>query len=410
MIDGFADDGRPVEAIGLFERMLDSGVQPNDATVISVLRACVDAGALEAGRKVHRLVEREQGLGLNTKAHVRTALVDMYAKCGCIDTAADVFDKTANKDVFIWTAMIAGFGSHGRCTDAVALFDRMEEEYGLKPDQKTMTAILSACRNVGWVDRGLAYFKCMSEKYQVKPTIQHYGCVVGLLGRSGQLDEAEEFIRGMPIKPDAVVWRTLLWACKFHGDNDRAQRLMEHMKLRRIDTGFSDSSTHVLFANVLASARKWEEKGRVRRLMSQKGLKKPPGTSRIELNGSVHEFSAGDSSHAEAGKIYEKLDEIEEGLRGERYEPKLEDVMLEIGEEEKAHQLGHHSERLAVAFGLIGSGPGAQIRIVKNLRSCEDCHAVMKLVSKMYQREIIVRDRVRFHHFKDGECSCRDYW
>ncbi|RVW48370.1 Pentatricopeptide repeat-containing protein [Vitis vinifera] len=245
-------------------------------------------------------------------------------------------------------------------------------------------------------------------KYGVKPTIQHYGCMVDLLARTGHLDEAEEFIRKMPIEPDVVLWRTLIWASKVHGDIDRSERLMKDRGLLKMDS--DDCGSYVLLGNVYASAGKWHDKAKMRELMNQKGLSKPPGCSRIEVDGLVHEFAAGDSGHIEAEKIYAKLDEVEERLKAEGYHPKLSEVLLEIDNEEKAFQLRHHSEKLAVAFGLIKTSPGTEIRIVKNLRSCEDCHSVMKLISKIYQQDIIVRDRIRFHHFINGDCSCKDYW
>ena len=404
MIDGFVDDDRAVEAIRLFEEMVEDGVEPNEATVVSVLRACADAGAVGMGRRVQGVIE-ERKIGL--EANVRTALIDMYAKCGSIGSARKVFDGIVNKDVFAWTAMTSGLANHGLCEEAVTLFDQMES-FGLRPDERTMTAVLSACRNAGWVSEGFAYFNSMRCKYGVKPTIQHYGCMVDLLARTGHLDEAEEFIRKMPIEPDVVLWRTLIWASKVHGDIDRSERLMKDRGLLKMDS--DDCGSYVLLGNVYASAGKWHDKAKMRELMNQKGLSKPPGCSRIEVDGLVHEFAAGDSGHIEAEKIYAKLDEVEERLKAEGYHPKLSEVLLEIDNKEKAFQLRHHSEKLAVAFGLIKTSPGTEIRIVKNLRSCEDCHSVMKLISKIYQQDIIVRDRIRFHHFINGDCSCKDYW
>ncbi|KAM1151766.1 hypothetical protein FF1_034471 [Malus domestica] len=404
MIDGFVDDGRPVEAIRLFEKMVDDGVEVNDATVVSVLRACAETGALGVGRRVHGVAE-DRGIGL--KPNVSTALIDMFAKCGCIQSARWVFDNVVDKDVFAWTAMISGLASHGHCQDAIELFSKMQD-FGVKPDGRTMTAVLSACRNAGWVEDGYAYMTSMQKDYGLRPTIQHYGCMVDLLARAGHLKVAEEFIRKMPMEPDAVLCRNMIWACKLHNDADRAERLIKY--LQQLKTNSNDSGSFVLIGNVYASAGKWHDKAKVRDLMKQKGLVKPPGFSRIEVDGEIHEFAVGDSGHPEAETIYRKLEEIEDYLRKEGYSPKLSEVLLEIDDEEKAFQLSHHSEKLALAFGLIRTRPGSEIRIVKNLRSCENCHAVMKLISKVYRREIIMRDRIRFHHFKNGDCSCKDYW
>ncbi|XP_042477792.1 pentatricopeptide repeat-containing protein At4g21065-like [Macadamia integrifolia] len=404
MIDGLVDDDRPVEALRMFARMEDDGVAPNDATVVSVLRACADVGAMGIGQKVHKMVEHRE---IASKANVCTALIDMYAKCGCIDSARRVFDTIVNKDVFAWTAMLSGLASHGRSKEAIDLFNELIEA-NLKPDVRTVTAVLSACRNAGWVTEGYHFFNDMEMKYGIRPTIQHYGCVVDLLARAGHLKDAEEFIKNMPVEPDAVLWRTLIWACRVYGDTERGERLTSHLQPLKTDS--NDCGSYVLLGNVYALAGKWREKAKVRKLMNKQRLSKPPGTSRVEVNGVIHEFVAGDSSHPEAERIYRRLDEIAERLREEGHHPKVSEVLLDIEDEEKVTQLQHHSEKLAVAFGLINSSTGTPIRVVKNLRSCADCHSVMKLVSKIYQQEIVIRDRIRFHHFKNGQCSCGDYW
>ncbi|KAL5563055.1 hypothetical protein UlMin_032802 [Ulmus minor] len=406
MIDGLVENDRPLEGIELFEQMVEKGIEVNDATVVSVLRACADAGALGVGRRVHELVK---GKKIGLMANVSTALIDMYAKCGCIESSKEVFDEIVDKNVFSWTAMISGLASHGNCVEAINLFNQMQEfSINSHPDERTMTAVLSACRNAGWVSEGYTYLKTMKKKYKVRPTIQHYGCVVDLLARAGRLEDAEELIRKMPIEPDAVMWRTLIWACKVHKDMNQAERLISH--LEHLKTDWNDCGSLVLIGNVYASAGKWRDKARTRELMNKRGVVKPPGFSKIEIDGKVHEFIVGDSSHPEAEKIYAKLDEVEEQLREKGYDPKLSEVLLDIEDEEKAFQLSHHSEKLALAFGLIKTGLGTKIRIVKNLRSCEDCHSFMKVISKIYQRDIIMRDRIRFHHFRNGDCSCRDYW
>ncbi|XP_010254725.1 PREDICTED: pentatricopeptide repeat-containing protein At4g21065-like [Nelumbo nucifera] len=402
IIDGHVDDDQPIKALKLFEHMRGDGITPNDATLVSVLRASADTGALGIGQKVHQIAKQ---IGLDSKSNVSTALIDMYTKCGCIDSAQQVFAAIINKDIFAWTAMISGLASHGRCKDAIDLFDQMRE-FNLRPDERTITAVLSACRNAGWVGKGYYYLENMEMIYGLRPTIQHYGCMADLLARTGHLKDAEEFIQKMPIRPDAVLWRTLIWASKVHGDTDRCERLMNH--LQNVKT--NDSGSYVLLGNVFASAGKWHEKAKVRELMNQKKLEKPPGSSKIEVEGTIHEFVAGDSCHQEAKKIYTKLEDIARRLIGQGYQPKLSEVMLDIEDEEKTFQLHHHSEKLAVAFGLIKTNSTTKIRIVKNLRSCEDCHSVMKLISKIYQREIIIRDRIRFHHFKNGKCSCGDFW
>lgn len=405
VINGLVDNKRPLEGLEMFRDMETEGFEPNDVTVISVLRACAETGALSVGVKLDEFVN---GKGVELRKNVVTAFIDMYSKCGCIDSAMRVFDQAVNRDVYVWTTMISGLASHGRCKDAIELFEEMES-VGLKPDEKTVTAVLSACRNMGWVDEGLTYLKNIKKVYKLRPTVQHYGCIVDLLARAGRLDDAEKFVKSMPIEPDAVMWRSLIWGCKVHGDAERIERLIKHIEGEKMDS-WDDCGTYVLLGNVYASNGKWKNKANVRRLMNQKGLVKPSGHSRIEIEGAMYEFTAGSTCNHEAASIYKKLDDIDETLKVNGYDPKLSDVLLEIDDEEKASQLLHHSEKLAVSFGLIKTEPGTIIRIVKNLRSCEDCHSFMKRISGVYQREILIRDRIRFHHFRNGECSCGDYW
>uniref|UniRef100_A0A7N0T263 DYW domain-containing protein n=1 Tax=Kalanchoe fedtschenkoi TaxID=63787 RepID=A0A7N0T263_KALFE len=403
MIDGFVEDGRPLDAIRLFDRMLEAGVEPNDITIVAVLGACSEVGALGMGKKVHELVERK-GFGFGD--NISTALIDMYAKCGCLESARRVFDGIVEKNnVILWTAMICSLGSHGKGRDAIDLFEQMLK-FDVRPDERTMTSLLSACRNAGLVKESLGYMKDMEKVYGIRPALQHYGCLVDLLARAGHLDDAEELIRMTPFEPDDVIWRTFVWACKVHGDVERAECFIDRLKLRKV----SDCGSYVLLGNLYASTGRWADKASVRHIMRENGIVKPPASSMIEIDGVVYEFAAGDSSHFEAKEIFGKLVEIAEKLKKEGYQPKLSEVLLEIEEEEKAFQLIHHSEKLAIAFAMIKISPGTQIRILKNLRSCEDCHSFMKLISKVYQRDIIVRDRIRFHHFSEGKCSCGDHW
>ncbi|KAK1267905.1 Pentatricopeptide repeat-containing protein [Acorus gramineus] len=404
IICGRVDNGHPIEALRLFDRMRGDNVAPNEATIVSVLRACADVGALSFGQKVHKCVIRD---GIACRVNVISALIDMYAKCGCIESAKRVFENRGGikGDVFVWTAMVHGLASNERCGEALDVFNRMRD-LGVRPNARTATAVLCACRNAGWVDVGYQFFKRLPD-YGIQPEIQHYGCVVDLLARAGYLEEAEELAKMIPDEPDEITWRTLIWACKAHGDIDRAERLVDEWLLRMDE---NDGSNYVLLGNVYAKAGKWEEKARLRESMVQKSIRKEPGFSRIELGGRIHEFVAGDSDHPQAKRIYERWNQIMKMMIEEGYKPKLSEVLLNVDDETKASQLHHHSEKLAVAFGLISTRPGTKILVVKNLRSCEDCHASMKLVSKITRREIVIRDRIRFHHFSNGACSCGDYW
>ncbi|KAI0522842.1 hypothetical protein KFK09_005227 [Dendrobium nobile] len=393
----------PRDALNLFDSMLADGIPPNDATAVVALRACADLGALAAGQRIHRIARVE---GFSSIPNVATALLDMYAKCGRIEFAEDMFDRMPVKDVFAWTAMIFGLANHGRSREALDLFQKMVE-MGVRPDDRTITAVLVACRSKGWVAEGYRVYNNM-HKFGMRPRIQHYGCMVDLLARAGHLDEAEGFIKRMPIESDAVLWRTLIWASKFHGDTERAERLMEERPLLEMDS--SDIGSYVLMGNVFGSVGKWGKKAEVRETMVRRRVGKLPGCSRIEVNGMIHEFEAGNSGHPDAKMIHEKWGEVAEKLRQEGYSPIVSEVILDMEDEEKASQLNHHSEKLALAFGLINKSPGEEILIVKNLRSCQDCHSAMKVISRVYDRKITIRDRIKFHHFSNGFCSCGDYW
>ncbi|THU72523.1 hypothetical protein C4D60_Mb04t13040 [Musa balbisiana] len=395
MIGGAVEVNRPLYALRLFDSMQSDGVTPNDVTVVSVLGACAEVGALSVGRRVHQMTVQAR---LDSKPKVATSLIDMYAKCGCIVCAERLFEQMGNKDVYAWTAMISGLASHGRCDDALSLFHQMVD-VGVQPNERTVTAALCACRSAGWVTEGYRIYNYM-HRFGLRPKIQHYGCMVDLLARAGHLDEAEGFLRRMPIEPDSVLWRTLIWASRLHGEHDRAEHLMTEWQQLEVNT--TDSGSYVLIGNIYASMGDWGKKARIRESMASKNINKLPGYSRIEVDGVLHEFEAGDSGHPEAHKIYEKINEMMEKIKLEGYHPKASEVLLDMEDNKKVLQLHHHSERLAVAFGLLSTNPGEKILVVKNLRSCEDCHTVMKLVSKVYDREITVRDRIRFHHFVNG--------
>ena len=230
--------------------------------------------------------------------------------------------------------------------------------------------------------------------------------MVNLLGRAGHLDEAYELIQNMKIDPDPVLWGTLLGACRLHNNTGLGERICELLVSRNL----AHSGTYILLSNMYAAAGNWDGAVRVRTMMKDSGVQKEPGCSSIEMNNKVHEFLAGDMKHPKTKEIYTMLEEMNRWLESHGYTPQTDTVLHDIGESEKKRSLEVHSENLAIAFGLITTQPGATIKIVKNLRVCSDCHNVTKLISKITGREIVVRDRNRFHHFVNGSCSCGDYW
>uniref|UniRef100_A0A0A9HJP6 DYW domain-containing protein n=1 Tax=Arundo donax TaxID=35708 RepID=A0A0A9HJP6_ARUDO len=249
----------------------------------------------------------------------------------------------------------------------------------------------------------------MTGEYGIKPRIEHYGCMVDILARAGFIEEALDVVAGMHCWPDSIIWRSLLDACCKKNAGLELSEAMAKLALDVPDDAVS--GVYVLLSRVYASAQRWNDVGMIRRLMSEEGFKKEPGFSSIEMGGSVHQFVAGDTSHPQSEEIYDKLDEIQQRLTSAGYRPDLSEAPMVAGiDRTKGAALRLHSERLAISFGLLNATPGAPIRILKNLRVCKDCHTISKLISRLYDVEIIVRDRIRFHHFKDGSCSCNDYW
>jgi pentatricopeptide repeat protein len=336
---------------------------------------------------------------------VGNALIDMYSKCGSVELACHVFEKMSMRNEVSWTSMISGYGMNGYGEDALAHFKKMQTTR-LIPNHITFVAVLSACSHAGLVSEGKKYFECMSRDYQITPRLEHYACVVDLLGRAGLLDEAESFIQAMPAEPNASVWGALLAACTTHGNLNLGQRVGEQL----LELESDNDGNYILLSNIYAAAGKWDRVANVRAIMKARGLKQRPGCSWIRVKTKVHRFFVGDRSHPQSEDIYAMLESLTEQLRELGYFPDTRVVLHNVDEEEKENILNAHSEKLAIAFGVIKTCPGTPIRIIKNLRMCRDCHSATKYISRIVSREIFVRDTTRFHRFKDGVCSCGDYW
>ncbi|PSS01814.1 Pentatricopeptide repeat-containing protein [Actinidia chinensis var. chinensis] len=401
MISGYSKVGMVNEAFGLFREMQNAGVVPDEVTLVSVISACAASGALGVGRWVHAYIDKHL---IDTDLELSTALVNMYAKCGCIEKAIEVFDAMLVKDTKAWSSMIVGMAIHGLEEEALYAFSRMEEDK-VKPNHVTFVGVLLACAHSGRVLVGQKYWSNMLE-FGIEPSMEHYGCMVDLLCRANHVEEACTFVETMPIFPNAVIWRTLLVACKKNRNVDKG----EIAGTRLLELEPDNAENYILLSSLYASSSQWEKMSCVRKQMKDKGIKAVPGCSSIEIFGFVHEFGMGDWSHPEAKEIREVLRDISETVCGVRHKPWTSDVLHNVGDEEKESALCEHSERLAIAYGLLKTKAPAVIRVVKNLRVCVDCHEVTKIISKLYEREIIVRDRVRFHKFVDGSCSCKDFW
>ncbi|XP_017697222.1 pentatricopeptide repeat-containing protein At5g65570 [Phoenix dactylifera] len=390
-------------ALSMFRSMVRDSVCLNAFTLSTVLQGCSALALFEQGKLIHACAIK---IGLDTDSFVGSMLVDTYGKCGRVGMAKLVFDSLPGCDLVLMNSMINAYAQNGHGLEAVGLFDLMQD-LGLEPDDATLTCVLSACSNAGLVDEGRRIFSFITNKYSFGPSNDHYACMVDLLGYAGRLKEAEELITRIK-KPDKVLWRTLLGACKIHGEVEMAKRAAR--KVLEIDP--SDAGTYILLSNIFASLGQWNEVISMKSAMRHMKLKKDPAMSWIEVDREVHTFMAGDKSHPQAEEIYKELEGLIERTKGLGYVPNTRFVLQELDELEKERSLYYHSEKLAVAFGVLSvKGKGnPSITIFKNLRVCGDCHAWIKLVAQDLGKEIIARDAKRFHHFRDGLCSCQDYW
>nr|AYM00766.1 pentatricopeptide repeat protein [Salvia miltiorrhiza] len=406
MISGYTQNGLAANALQLFDKMLRRGseLKPNWVTIMSILPACAHSSALEQGRKIHRLAQEE---GLDSHPSVQTALVGMYAKCGSLPDAKLCFDriKPSSRNSVAWNSMISAYASHGRGTDAIQTFELMIQA-GVRPDSITFTGLLSGCSHSGLVELGLRYFDSMSLDYAVERRHEHYACVVDLLGRAGRLVEAYEFISRMPMPAGASVWGALLAAGRCHRNLEISELAAKKLFVLEPE----NSGNYVILANMYSEASMWDEARALRALQKLQNVKKNPGCSWIEIDGKAYMFLSEDASYPQAEEIHLLLREVSERMKAAGYVPDTSCSLHDVSEEEKEYSLTTHSEKLALAFGILNTRHGAVLRITKNLRICGDCHNAFKFVSKVYEREIVVRDVNRFHHFQEGSCSCDDYW
>ncbi|XP_074316456.1 pentatricopeptide repeat-containing protein At4g16835, mitochondrial [Silene latifolia] len=402
MIAGYVENSRAGDAVKLFKKMIDCGMKPSPLTLTSVLLGCSNLSALILGKQIHQFVYKSP---LYSDTTVGTSLLSMYCKCGVLDDAWKLFLEIPRKDLVSWNSMISGYAAYGCSERALALFDQMRTE-GMKPNWITFIEVLSACNHVGLVDLGIQYFESMEKEYGIKPKSQHYSCMVDLLGRAGKLQEATDLVKKIPFKPHPAIFGSLLGASRIHKNIELAEFAANN--LLSIDP--TNAAAYVQLANVYAVKNQWDNVSRVWYSMKSNKVVKTPGYSWIEIKGVVHEFRSSERLHPELPSIHEKLRELERKMKLAGYVPDLEYALYDVGDEQKQELLLFHSEKLAVAYGLMKMPSDSPIRIFKNLRVCGDCHAALKCISGVERREIIVRDNTRFHHFKDGNCSCGDYW
>lgn len=394
---GFGEEG-----LKLVVRMRSAGIEFDQFNFSTALSVAADLAMLEEGQQLHGSTIK---LGFEFDHFVVNAAMDMYGKCGELDDALRILPQPTNRSRLSWNTLISIFARHGHFQKARETFHGMLK-LGVKPDRVSFVCLLSACSHGGLVDEGLAFYASMTSEYGIQPGIEHCVCMVDLLGRSGRLVEAESFIREMPIPPNDLVWRSLLASCRIYRDLDLGRKAAECL----LELDPSDDSAYVLYSNVFATIGKWKDVEDVRGRMGENKIQKKPAHSWVKWKGNISIFGMGDQTHLQTNRINDKLIELMKMVREAGYVPDTSYALQDTDEEQKEHNMWNHSERIALAFGLINIPQSSTVRIFKNLRVCGDCHSFFKFVSGILGRKIILRDPYRFHHFTDGNCSCSDYW
>ncbi|XP_078446854.1 pentatricopeptide repeat-containing protein At5g50990-like isoform X2 [Wolffia australiana] len=399
MIKGYERNGMEAKAMEFFSEMQRRGCRPNFQALVSAMAASAALGALRHGRELHGWVMK---MGNPEDPFLASAMIAMYSRSGDLPRAKAVFSQTPrSRDAALWNSMISGLAQHGLAEEALVVFADMVSA-GAALDEVTFVAVLSACSYSGRVDHGRRILDSMAVEFGVEPRKEHVACVVDMLGRAGRIEEAVEMIKGMADEPDAVVWGALLSACRTHKNVEVAE--MAAKKVMEKEPW--NAGPLVLLSNIYAGKGRWKEVAELRKDLKERRVSKLPGCSWIEAGKKMKVFTGGDG----ASEVKGVMERLKGKMREAGYVADGSFVLHDVDEEQKEENLGYHSERLAVAYGLMKVPEGVPIRIINNLRICGDCHAAMKLISKITMREIILRDANRFHRFSRGSCSCCDYW
>ncbi|KAG9452967.1 hypothetical protein H6P81_005871 [Aristolochia fimbriata] len=402
MISGYVQMGQYEEAIKMFSRMHQAHVTSDQATFSSILRGCSSLASLGFGKQLHAFITK---VGYMSNVFSGSALLDAYAKCGCIKEAVQTFEEMNERNIVSWNAMISAYAQNGYGRAAINLFEEMLR-WGIMPDSVTFISVLSGCSHGGLVEEGVRYFNSMTRVYGIEPKREHYACMIDILGRSGQLNEAMSLMNKMPFQPDSIMFSSILNSSRVH----RNQELGEWAANQLFKMELNDAGPYVIISNLYAQAGRWEDVGKIKKSMRCQGVKKETAMSWVEVKQKIFTFTSNDKTHWQINEIRKKLDMLAEEMEKQGYKPDTSCALHDVEENLKVESLRYHSERLAIAFALISTPAGSPIRVMKNLRACTDCHAAIKLISKIVQREITVRDSSRFHHFRDGFCSCGDFW
>ncbi|KAF8397443.1 hypothetical protein HHK36_016360 [Tetracentron sinense] len=373
LIAGFVRNEKTKEAMEAFHTMLRDDIACNEFTYSIILKACSSLPSLSSCEQIHSRIIKAK---CESNIHIGSSLIEVYAKCGSLEDAEHVFNRLSAPDVVSWNTMIKAYSQHGCPRKAISLFRKMIRE-GKKPTSATFLAVLSAYSHSGLVGEGQEFFKSMVREYSITLEETHYSCMVDILGRSGQLESAQDFITSLPIRPTASIWRPLLAACRSHGNLQMAEFVAKHI----LDMDPRDPTAYITLSNIYAEVGRWDDAEEQRKLMELREVKKEPGCSWIEVNKKLYKFFSRDKTHIETANIYEKLEELMRQMKDMGYIPDTNLVLHQGVGHSNVGQILHHSEKLAVCFGLISLPAGRPIRVFKNLRVCGDCHSAMKVVA-----------------------------
>ncbi|XP_050229021.1 pentatricopeptide repeat-containing protein At5g03800 [Mercurialis annua] len=405
MLCGYARNGMPEEAISLFQQSVSEGtIVADEVTLTSILGVCGTLGFQGMGEQIHCHALKT---GFVADVGVGNSIISMYSKCYNLKNANKSFNTMPAHDLVSWNCLISGYLLHRQGDEALAVWSRMEKE-GIKPDSVTFVLVISAYNHTksNLVEVCRCLFFSMENIYDIKPTSEHYASFVSVLGCWGLLEEAEEMINKMPFNPEVSVWRALLDSCRLHQNSSIGKRVAKHI----LTMEPQDPSTYALISNLYSASGRWHCSDIVRANMRERRIQKHPCRSWIILQKKVHSFYVRDKFHPCVKDIYSGLDVLILECLKAGYKPDTSFVLHEVEEHQKKDFLFYHSAKLAATYGLLVTRPGEPIRIVKNILLCGDCHAFLKFASSVTGREILLRDTSGFHHFSNGQCSCKDYW
>lgn len=398
LLKGFTETGHGNKTLELFLLMQEDGLKPDTVTLLCTIKACSSIAALQQGHLIHT---RSTKWGLDMDLSVGNSLINMYSSCGSMSEAQGVFDELPMQDGVSWSALMAGYAQHNDYLEALRCFKSMQE-CDHKPDEVTLVCLLSACCRGGLIDEGFLHFEYMRDSLGLQPTVEHYNPLVDLLGGVGALHEAEDLLETLPFQKNMVGWVALLASCRKHSNQDIGRRCFD----RVVEIDPANAAAYVIMSNIYARASLLKEAQNVEELRRLANAWKKPAKAFIEIDSQVHEFMVGDQTHPQNDAIRTKLRGLNTQLKKEGHRPHFDLVFNFSDEEDKEMALCGHSEKLAIAFGLISSSPATTLRVSKNLRMCADCHAVTKAISKIETRDIIVKDAYCIHQFREGLCSC----